>query len=168
MLSGRDDVVDGCCKNFKCKIACKSKRMYLWGHPFRHYYPDIFRTLPLPPCLPVAACPSSQCSLGPSEPSITSIMSAENEPSGTAAQPTPDMHPTSPPESGEQALESLPWAEVIELKTFSERKAWIEEKTKVASHSVVHKSMPSTLPPVFGTNAAYRGVRRDGSRPRLC
>ncbi|KAJ7507495.1 hypothetical protein B0H11DRAFT_127062 [Mycena galericulata] len=57
-------------------------------------------------------------------------MSAEDKPSGTAPQPTPDMPPTSSPEGEEQALESLPWAEVIELQSFSERKVWIVEKIK--------------------------------------
>ncbi|KAJ6627567.1 hypothetical protein B0H10DRAFT_2210475 [Mycena sp. CBHHK59/15] len=55
-------------------------------------------------------------------------MPPDDEPSGTAPQSTPDItSPTSPTEGEEQALE---WHEVIELQTFSERKAWIEEKIK--------------------------------------
>jgi hypothetical protein len=53
---------------------------------------------------------------------------------GVVAYPTHDI-PSSPPTAQqnttggeEQALESH---EVIELQTFSERKAWIEEKIKV-------------------------------------
>lgn len=37
--------------------------------------------------------------------------------------------PTSPESAGEE--QALGWHEVIELQTFSERKAWIEEKIKV-------------------------------------
>ncbi|KAJ7276116.1 hypothetical protein B0H12DRAFT_1083683 [Mycena haematopus] len=68
-------------------------------------------------------------------------MSGHDEPSGTAPQPTPDP---SPAEGGEQQAptpgvtpsasaepeEQLDWKEVIELQTFSDRKAWIEEKIK--------------------------------------
>ncbi|KAJ7774264.1 hypothetical protein DFH07DRAFT_800826 [Mycena maculata] len=58
-------------------------------------------------------------------------MSAESEPAGTAPQPTPDMPPASPKtEVQEQETEALDWAQVIELQSFSERKAWIEEKIK--------------------------------------
>ncbi len=39
------------------------------------------------------------------------------------------------PENDEEALE---WHEVIELKAFSERKVWIEEKTKVRPVPVAH------------------------------
>ncbi|KAJ7937306.1 hypothetical protein B0H13DRAFT_2246539 [Mycena leptocephala] len=65
-------------------------------------------------------------------------MSAQDEPSGTAplptlaedgqvqSSPTPDMPTASPAEPEEQ----LDWKEVIELQTFSDRKAWIEEKIK--------------------------------------
>ncbi|KAJ7068033.1 hypothetical protein C8F01DRAFT_1116622 [Mycena amicta] len=58
-------------------------------------------------------------------------MSTQHNPSGTAADiptPTQDPPPTNPPTSDEQALE---WHEVIELQTFSERKAWIEQKIKL-------------------------------------
>ncbi|KAJ7638555.1 hypothetical protein FB45DRAFT_1054825 [Roridomyces roridus] len=61
----------------------------------------------------------SQLSMLPSELSLYIVMLAENEPSGTAPQPTPDMPPTSTPEGGEQALETLHWEEVIELKTLA-------------------------------------------------
>ncbi|KAJ7095138.1 hypothetical protein B0H15DRAFT_880934 [Mycena belliarum] len=54
-------------------------------------------------------------------------MSAPDEPSGTA-QPAPNMPPTSPTDSDEP--EALEWSQVIELQTFSERKAWIEDKIK--------------------------------------
>ncbi|KAJ7688472.1 hypothetical protein B0H17DRAFT_1068866 [Mycena rosella] len=58
-------------------------------------------------------------------------MSAPDEPSGTAPQPTPDMPPTSPTEGEEQRVEeALDWEQVIELQTFSKRKAWIEDKIK--------------------------------------
>ncbi|KAJ7499184.1 hypothetical protein FB451DRAFT_1073261 [Mycena latifolia] len=55
-------------------------------------------------------------------------MSAPDEPSGTVPQPAPNMPPTSPTEGEEP--EALEWSQVIELQTFSERKAWIEDKIK--------------------------------------
>ncbi|KAJ6599331.1 hypothetical protein DFH09DRAFT_1130762 [Mycena vulgaris] len=55
-------------------------------------------------------------------------MSAPDEPSGTAPQSTPGMPPTSPTDGEEQ--QNLEWHEVIELQTFSKRKAWIEDKIK--------------------------------------
>ncbi|KAJ7781519.1 hypothetical protein B0H16DRAFT_1498672 [Mycena metata] len=64
-------------------------------------------------------------------------MSATDEPSGTAPQPAPDMAPSAPdsdaaPPPADAPLEdeALDWKEVIELQTFSDRKAWIEEKIK--------------------------------------
>ncbi|KAJ6510065.1 hypothetical protein C8R47DRAFT_1096629 [Mycena vitilis] len=76
-------------------------------------------------------------------------MSAPDEPSGTAPLPTPDPSPAAgaeqtphtPDEKSPHAPdapdppptepeEQLDWKEVIELKTFSDRKAWIEEKIK--------------------------------------
>jgi hypothetical protein len=58
--------------------------------------------------------------------------------SGLVSETSPalQMEPTSPTNENdgeEQALESH---EVIELQTFSERKAWIEEKIKVSLSSV--------------------------------
>ncbi|KAJ7047629.1 hypothetical protein C8F04DRAFT_1059531 [Mycena alexandri] len=64
-------------------------------------------------------------------------MSATDEPSGTAPQPAPDMAPPAPdsdaappPADAPVEDEALDWKEVIELQTFSDRKAWIEEKIK--------------------------------------
>ena len=66
-------------------------------------------------------------------------------------------------EGEEQALESH---EVIELQTFSERKAWIEEKIKVIQHS----SSPlrdAHLQIVPRAHAPHRGFRRTGCDPCL-
>ncbi|KAJ7117345.1 hypothetical protein C8R43DRAFT_104427 [Mycena crocata] len=59
-------------------------------------------------------------------------MSAGDEPSGTAAPPVPDILPVSPTKGdADEQLEALEWHQVIELQTFSERKAWIEQKIKL-------------------------------------
>jgi hypothetical protein len=69
----------------------------------------------------------------PSESSGTPIARDDNitldsqPPSDVPASSSMEQ-PNSPSEGEEQALESH---EVIELQTFSERKAWIEEKIKV-------------------------------------
>jgi hypothetical protein len=56
-------------------------------------------------------------------------MPADEPPSGTAPQAPPDIPAPSQPTDGEE--QALEWHEVIELQTFSERKAWIEQKIKV-------------------------------------
>ncbi|KAJ7283912.1 hypothetical protein C8J57DRAFT_1171877 [Mycena rebaudengoi] len=55
-------------------------------------------------------------------------MPADEPPSGTAPQAPPDIPAPSQPTDGEE--QALEWHEVIELQTFSERKAWIEQKIK--------------------------------------
>ncbi|KAK7061475.1 growth arrest-specific 2-like protein [Favolaschia claudopus] len=64
-------------------------------------------------------------------------MSAQDEPSGTAppdavpvVQQASDVAPTEPSPPPPEPEEQLDWKEVIELQTFSDRKTWIEEKTK--------------------------------------
>jgi hypothetical protein len=65
--------------------------------------------------------------------------------------PEPSVEqPTSPTE--EQALESH---EVIELQTFSERKAWIEEKIKVNLSSPIFPKTYFKSCAVFGANAPH-------------
>ena len=64
----------------------------------------------------------------------------------------------------EQALESH---EVIELQTFSERKAWIEQKIKVLYGSLLDGQFTDRhLVP--GENAAHRSLRRVGRCARVC
>jgi hypothetical protein len=57
----------------------------------------------------------------------------------SSASHTETTLPTNENGGEEQALESH---EVIELQTFSERKAWIEEKIKVSSPGISQTSFP--------------------------
>ena len=79
----------------------------------------------------------------------TSEPTSNHDPSATAL---PRSVPTSLPESGGTGASSsaatlddgteevgtLEWAQVIELQAFSERKVWIEEKTRV--NTILHSS----------------------------
>lgn len=47
--------------------------------------------------------------------------------------------------SGSPDEQALEWHEVIELQEFSERKAWIEEKTKVSDALVTTYLVPYVL-----------------------
>lgn len=69
-----------------------------------------------------------------SDPTSTTIASRE--------LPAPSQEETPHGESdrapaAEAESEALDGAQVIEMQAFSERKAWIEEKTRVRVHSVV-------------------------------
>jgi len=89
-------------------------------------------------------------------------MSGEGTTTTTSSEPTsnhgpsatalPRFVPTTLPESGEigasssaatqddgtEEVGTLEWAQVIELQAFSERKVWIEEKTRV--NTILHPS----------------------------
>ena len=79
----------------------------------------------------------------------TSEPTSNHDPSATAL---PRSVPTTLPESGEigagsstatqddgtEEVGTLDWAQVIELQAFSERKVWIEEKTRV--NTMLHSS----------------------------
>lgn len=69
------------------------------------------------------------------EPTSIQTTSDPETPGDTTLANSPEkFNGKSEAERGEEALE---WAQVIELQEFSERKAWIEEKTRVrASHFV--------------------------------
>ena len=66
----------------------------------------------------------------------------------------------------EQALESH---EVIELQSFSVKKAWIEENTKVCMKSVLEACTTAFLNArvVPGAAASHRGLCRHGGRTRV-
>jgi hypothetical protein len=58
-------------------------------------------------------------------------------------------------ETGEE--EALEWAQVIELQAFSERNAWIEEKTRVRTY--LHLiSCPTKMDVVSRTDATNRSI----------
>jgi hypothetical protein len=72
--------------------------------------------------------------------------------------------PSTPTEGEEQALESH---EVIELQTFSERKAWIEEKIEVNLNLVC--VLQVTHPYLVSReNASNRGFCWFGCYPSFC
>jgi hypothetical protein len=72
------------------------------------------------------------------------------------------------PDDGTEEVGTLEWAQVIELQAFSDRKVWIEEKTRVSI--VIHFPRISSLMAMHflatGTNAPNRGLRWIGP-PRL-
>lgn len=72
----------------------------------------------------------------------------------------PSMGKDSEPHDNDE--EALEWHEVIELQTFSERKAWIEEKIKVCCGICAVTLRREYSPLVPRTTAASRGVRRPG------
>lgn len=83
---------------------------------------------------------------------------------GVSGSGLPSPPSTTPTTGEEQALELH---EVIELQTFSERKAWIEQKIKVFKLSIL-LAMVAHLLPVPREDAPNRGIRRLGCYTRLC
>ena len=71
---------------------------------------------------------------------------------------------------GSEEVGTLEWAQVIELQAFSDRKVWIEEKTRVNTIPIFRDLFPGGTEDIFPatrTNASNRGLRWIG-HPPLC